>query len=304
LRITSLSLWQESEGILAVREAVKSGINFFDVAPYYGRTKAEIVLGRGLRDLPRDSYVLGTKVGRYDRSAFDFGAERVVSSVEESLKRLGVEYLDVVHCHDIEFGDLDLVVGETIPALLRLKEAGKIRAIGITGYPLEIFPYVLSCVAPKSVDVVLSYCNYTLQNDRLAVLSKSLRQKFGVGVINASPLCMGLLTDGGCPPWHPAGVAVKQAAIAANEVCKARGDGSTLASVALQYALGASEDMVATTLVGIESRARLRSNIAIMESSTDAGLLEQVRASFNDVRNETWASGRYLGKPARKSQPE
>jgi L-galactose dehydrogenase len=284
-----------------VHEAVKVGVNFFDVSPYYGRTKAESVLGQGLRDLPRDSFVLGTKVGRYDSSTFDFGAERVSLSVEESMMRLGVDYLDIVQCHDVEFGDIDVIVQETIPALVRLKEAGKIRAIGITGYPLEVFPYILSCVAPKSVDVVLSYCNYTLQNDRLALLARSLRANFGVGVINASPLCMGLLTDGGCPSWHPASDAVKQAATAANQVCKERAEGGgTLASLALQYALGAGEDMITSTLVGIESRARLRSNIAVMESTMDSELLEQVQAALAPVHNETWDSGRFLGKPTHK----
>jgi L-galactose dehydrogenase len=286
-----------------VHEAVKLGVNFFDVSPYYGRTKAETVLGLGLRDLPRDSFVLGTKVGRYDSSTFDFSAQHVFRSVEDSMKRLGVDYLDIVQCHDVEFGDLDVIVRETIPALVRLKEAGKIRAIGITGYPLEVFPYILSCVAPKSVDVVLSYCNYTLQNDRLALLARSLRATYGVGVVNASPLCMGLLTDGGCPPWHPASDAVKRAAAAANQVCKEGGEGGgggTLASLALQYALGASEGMIVSTLVGIESRARLRSNIAVMESTMDAELLEQVEAALAPVHNETWDSGRFLGKPTYK----
>lgn len=279
----------------AVHEAVKLGVNYFDVSPYYGRTKAESVLGRGLKDLPRDEFVIGTKVGRYDKDTFDFSAERVTRSVEESMARLCVDRLDIVQCHDVEFGDLDVVVRETIPALVKLKEAGKIRAIGITGYPLELFPYILSCVAPKSIDLVLSYCNYTLQNDRLATMAAGLRRDYGVGVINASPLSMGLLTDGGCPDWHPASNEIRKAAAEANAVCKQRNDGTTLPAVAMQYALAADSDIVASTLVGIESRDRLHSNLKIMESTVDPDVLRDVRKAFDGVRNETWDSGRFLG---------
>lgn len=279
----------------AVHEAVNLGVNYFDVSPYYGRTKAESVLGRGLKDIPRDEFVIGTKVGRYDKDTFDFTAERVTRSVEESMKRLCVDKLDIVQCHDIEFGDLDLVARETIPALVKLREAGKIRAIGITGYPLEIFPYVLTSVAPKSIDLVLSYCNYTLQNDRLATLAAGLRRDYGVGVVNASPLSMGLLTDGGCPAWHPASDRIKAAAGEANAVCALRDDGLTLPAVALQYALAADADVVASTLVGIESRARLHSNLKIMEERVDPDVLRDVQGAFAGVRNETWDSGRFLG---------
>lgn len=240
--------------------------------------------------------MLGTKVGRYDADSFDFSAERVVKSVEESMDRLNVQQLDIVQCHDIEFGDLDQISKETIPALVKLKEAGKIRAIGITGYPLEIFPYVLSCVAPRSIDVILSYCNLTLQNDRLLAMAAGLKRDYGVGIINASPLCMGLLTDGGCPDWHPASPAIKQAASTANELCKSRGDESTLPAVAMQYALTTDRDLITSTLVGIESRARLNCNLKILESLPNKSLLEDVRGVFAGVRNETWASGRFLGR--------
>lgn len=279
-----------------MHEAVKQGINFFDVSPYYGRTKAEAVLGRALRDLPRDSFVLGTKVGRYDTDTFDFSAERVTKSVHESMDRLNVEQLDIVQCHDIEFGDLDQIARETIPALVKLKEEGKIRAIGITGYPLEVYPYVLSCVAPKSVDLILSYCNLTLQNDRLLTMAAGLKRDYGVGIVNASPLCMGLLTDGGCPDWHPASAGIKAAASDANELCKSRGDGATLPAVAMQYALAADSEVITSTLVGIESRARLHSNLKILESSPDESLLRDVRAVFTGVQNETWTSGHFLGR--------
>src|ERR1041385_1323003 len=102
----------EAEGIRTVHTALDLGINFIDVSPYYGLTRAEEVLGRALATVPRDRYLLATKGGRYGESEFDFSAARVTASVEESLRRLGVEYVDLIQCHDIEFGDLDQVVNE------------------------------------------------------------------------------------------------------------------------------------------------------------------------------------------------
>ncbi len=67
--------------------------------------------------MPRDRYLLGTKLGRYDANHFDFSAKRVVESVDVSLHRMGVEHLDIILCHDIEFVDMAQIVNETLPAL-------------------------------------------------------------------------------------------------------------------------------------------------------------------------------------------
>lgn len=95
------------------------------------------------------------------------------------------------------------IIAETIPALVKLKETGKVRFIGITGLPLKVFHYVLDRVPPGTIDVVLSYCHYSMNDDSLAESLPYLKSK-GVGVISASPLSMGLLTDQGPPDWHPA----------------------------------------------------------------------------------------------------
>ncbi|KAF7056941.1 hypothetical protein CFC21_064302 [Triticum aestivum] len=187
-----------------VRRALDLGINFFDTSPYYGGTVSESVLGDCLRfaGVPRDSFVVATKCGRY-KEGFDFSAARVTRSIDESLARLGLDYVDILHCHDIEFTNLDQIVNETIPALQKIKESGKARFIGITGLPLSIFTYVLDRVPPGSVDLVLSYCHYGINDTALVDLLPYLKSK-GVGVISASPLAMGLLTDNGPPEWHPA----------------------------------------------------------------------------------------------------
>jgi L-galactose dehydrogenase len=274
----------EAEGVRAVHTAIDLGINFIDVSPYYGATRAETVLGKALREIPRDRYLLATKVGRYGPEEFDFSAGRVARSVEESLQRLGVETLDLIQCHDIEFGSLDQVVEETIPALRRLREQGKVRFIGITGLPLAIFPAVLD---RTPVDTVLSYCHYSLNDTSLQALFPYLRGK-EVGVINASPLAMGLLTERGAPSWHPAWPEVQAACARAAAHCRSRG--ADIAQLALQFALGAPD--VATTLVGTASPANLRKNAAWIEQPIDRDLLAEVLAILAPIHNCTWPSGR------------
>ncbi len=147
-----------SEGERAVHLAVDSGINLFDVSPYYGRTLAEERLGGALASR-REKVVLSTKCGRYDKQLFDFSAARVKASVDESLGRLRTDYIDLLTAHDIEFGDREQIVHETIPAMRDLQKQGKVRHIGISGLPLKMLADVAQRAA---VDTVLSYCHYNL----------------------------------------------------------------------------------------------------------------------------------------------
>ena len=247
-----------------------------------------MVLGRALAGIPRDQYLLATKVGRYGQEEFDFSARRVTESVEESLRRLGVETLDLVHCHDIEFGSLAQVSEETLPALERLRTQGKIRLLGLSGYPLRIFPTVLeSTSAGARADVILSYCHYYLGNNLLVELLPWLHQQ-GVGVINASPLGMGLLRDARPPDWHPAPPELRAACAAAAAHCRRRG--ASLADLALRYAL--AEERIATTLVGIAGTEELRRNLAAVGAPPDPVLLAEVLEILRPVRNLEWPSGR------------
>ncbi|KAF2320732.1 hypothetical protein GH714_030393 [Hevea brasiliensis] len=223
----------EDDAVASVREAFHRGINFFDTSPYYGGTLSEKMLGKGLKALgvPRNEYVVSTKCGRY-KEGFDFSAERVTRSIDESLERLQLDYVDILQCHDIEFGSLDQIVNETIPALQKLKEAGKIRFIGITGLPLGIFTYVLDRVPSGTVDVILSYCHYSINDSTLVDLLPYLKSK-SVGIISASPLAMGLLTENGPPEWHPASpeLKVEENVTAALELATFGKDQETLAEV-------------------------------------------------------------------------
>ena len=274
----------EQEGIRAVLTALDLGVNFIDVAPYYGITKAEIVLGKALKQTPRDSYYLSTKVGRYGSSDFDFSARRVVASVDESLARLNVDYVDIIFCHDIEFGSLDQMVEETIPALRGLQDSGKVRLVGVSGLPLGIFPYVAERV---DLDTILSYCHYTLYDTSLESIIPSLQRK-EIGIIGASPFGMGLLTGQELPAWHPATPEMRAACANARLHCQRKGVDIT--KLALQFSV--SNPDIVTTLVGIGSPEDIIANVQAIAQPIDQQLLAEVQTILAPVRDQTWMSGR------------
>ncbi|HVX84728.1 MAG TPA: aldo/keto reductase [Phycisphaerae bacterium] len=276
----------EPEGIRTVHTALDMGINFIDVSPYYGLTKAETVLGKALREIARERYFLATKVGRYgaEMKDFDFSAERVTRSVEESLERLGVDYVDVIQCHDVEFGDLRQIVEETLPALRKVVAAGKARFVGITGLPLAVFRRILD-QAP--VDTILSYCRYSLNDTALAGLLPYLREK-GVGIISASPLSMGLLSNREPPAWHPAPAEIRQACARAAALCRERG--TDIAKLAIQFAV--AEARIATTLVGTANPGNIANNVRWVDEPVDMDLLAEVQRILAPIRDRTWPSGR------------
>lgn len=274
----------ENAGLETVFQALDLGINLIDVSPYYGLKRAETVLGKALKQVSRERYYLATKVGRYGDAEFDFSADRVIRSVDESLARLNIDYVDIIQCHDIEFGDLDQVVCETLPALEKIREAGKARLIGITGLPLHIFKYVLD---RTDVDTVLSYCHYALNDQSLADLIPFLKSK-NVGIINASPLSMRLLTQEGPPEWHPAPKEIKEACAQATAFCKEKG--VDIAQLALQFSL--QHEGIATTLVGTASKENLKKNVSWASQPMDEALLDEVLKILAPIHNKTWPSGR------------
>jgi L-galactose dehydrogenase len=275
-----------AEGRRAVDVAIDSGINFFDVSPYYGRTEAEERLGRALSG-KRDGLVLSTKVGRYDRDlpgGFDFSADRVGRSVDESLRRLRVDVIDLFLAHDIEFARREVILSETLPAMRRLREQGKVRYIGITGFPLALLREVAD---EAGVDAILSYCHYDLLNARLDEELSPFARARGIGLINASPLHMGVLTQQGPPAWHVAPPEVLQAAREAASWCRARG--VDIADVALRFAV--RNRTVASTLVGMRTETEVRANLRTLSTDDEDGVLEAVQEILSPVRDVEWLSG-------------
>ncbi|MDR2804652.1 MAG: aldo/keto reductase, partial [Dysgonamonadaceae bacterium] len=237
---------KEEDGITAVHTAVDNGINFIDVSPYYGHLKAEIVLGKALKTIDRSRYYLSTKVGRYGidgENHWDYSARKVKESVFESMERLNVDYIDLFNVHDIEFADLEQVCRETLPAMVELREQGIIGHIGLTNLTLKHFKYVIDHVPAGTVESVLSFCHYCLNDDALLDYLDYFEQK-NVGVINASPFSMGLLTERGAPDWHPAPKPVRDLCKKAAEYCKSQG--KSIEQLAIRYS--ADNQRIATTL--------------------------------------------------------
>jgi L-galactose dehydrogenase len=277
----------DREGIATVRTALDLGVNFIDVSPYYGATKAETVLGKALQGVARDRYILATKIGQYGDGDFDFSAARVTRSLDESCARLGVDYVDLLQCHDIEFADLGQIVDETLPALLQLRAAGRIGHIGITGLPLKVFPAVLERVGPSVVETILSFCRYELNDTALDSLVPGLTRQ-GVGIINASPTGMGLLTERGVPAWHPAPPAMVAGARRAVEYCQSVG--ADIVKLAVQFCV--AHPGIATTLVGSANPDNIRKNIAYAEAPPDFELMGKVLELLRPIHNHNFTRGR------------
>jgi L-galactose dehydrogenase len=277
----------DNESIRTVHTALDLGINFIDVSPYYGKTRAETVLGRALKGVARERYILATKVGQYDDGVFDFSAERVTRSLDESCERLGVDYIDLLHCHDIEFADLDQIVNETLPALVRLREQGRIGHLGITGLPLKIFPSVIERTAPGVVEAILSFCHYELNDSSLTSILPLCRQR-GVGVINASPTGMGLLTARGVPSWHPAPASIVQGCRQAVEFCQRQG--VDIVKLAVQFSV--AHPQIATTLIGTANPDNIRKNVQWAEEEPDFELIGRLLEILRPIHNHNFTRGR------------
>lgn len=269
---------QLDEALQSVRVALDSGIDFIDTAPFYGRGMSEVLLGIALRGVPRDSYTLCSKLGRYDLGHFDFRPERVRESIDVSLHRLGTDHLDIALCHDIEFVNLQQVVEQTIPALRQLQQAGKVRFIGISGYPMQIFRYVCQ---RTELDCVMSYNQYTLQNTRFVDEQVPMLKDKGIGVINAGPFSARLLTNAPLPAWLKEPEEVKAAARRAAAHCASRG--VDIAKLALQFSCAHPD--IATTVAGSANPNNIRNWVRWLQEPIDQQLLGEVQAIFAPVKN-------------------
>lgn len=272
------------EVFASIRTALDCGMNLIDTSPYYGRGMSEVLLGVALQEVPREDYLLCTKLGRYDVGHFDFSARRVAESIDVSLHRLRTDHLDIVLCHDIEFVPLQQIIEETIPAVRKAQQAGKVRCVGISGYPMKIFTEV---AARTELDCILSYNQYTLQNTRLVDDVLPPLASKGVGIMNAGPFAARLLTNAPLPPWHKDAPEVQQAARRAAELCESRG--VDIAKLALQFSC--SHPGLATTIAGSANPNNIRRWAEWIADPIDEKLLAEVLAILAPVHNISHAEG-------------
>ena len=265
------------EAMQSCRVALELGMNFIDTSPFYGRGMSEVLLGQVLRDLPREEFILGTKLGRYDLQHFDFSAKRVMESIDVSLHRIGVDHLDIVLCHDIEFVDMQQIVDETIPAIQKIRDAGKVRYIGFSGYPMKIFPFIIDQI---DVDVVLSYNNYHLQNTRFADHFNYLKQK-NVGIMNAGPFCARLLTNAALPAWHQEPEEVRAVCKQAADHCSSKG--VDIAQLAVQFCV--ANESITTTVAGSANPENVRNWAKWAAAPMDEELLAEVLDIIEPIKD-------------------
>ena len=279
---------KENDALKAVFTAVENGLNFIDVSPYYGHYKAETVLGKALKELPRESFILSTKVGRYGKdgiNTWDYSAKRAKESIYESMERLNIDYIDLINVHDIEFADLHQVVNETLPALVELREKGVVGHVGITDLQLENLKWVIENSEQGVVESVLNFCHYSLNDDKLSDFLDFFDER-GLGVINASPFSMGLLTQRGIPDWHPAPKPLVEACKRAAEYCSEQG--YPIEKLAIQYSV--SNPRIPTTLFSSANPDSVLKNIKYIEEPIDWGLVDKVKEIIGDQQRVSWAN--------------
>ena len=278
----------ENRALDAVYTAVDNGMNFIDVSPYYGHYKAETVLGKALSNIDRGKYYLSTKVGRYGKdgvNTWDYSARRAKESVYESLERLHIDYIDLINVHDVEFSDLNQVINETLPALCELREEGVVKHVGITDLQPENLQFIIDRVPQGTVESVLCFCHYCLNDDMLIDYFDYFENK-GIGIINASPFAMGLLSKRGVPDWHPAPKALVEACQKATEHCEAKG--YPIEKLAIQYAI--SNPRIATTLFSSANPDNVKKNIQYVEEPIDWQLVKEVQDIIGDQKRARWAN--------------
>jgi L-galactose dehydrogenase len=274
----------EAEAGRAVAFAIDNGINFFDTSPYYGRTLSETRLGQAL-DGRRNEVVLASKCGRYDVDQFDFSAARITSSVEESLQRLRTDHLDILTAHDIEFGDREQIIHETIPAMRRLQEQGKVRFAGISALPIKL----LADVARRGkVDTIITYCHYNLMVRDLDRWLTPTAQADDIGLINAAALHLRILTREGPTAKHPAPSEVKAAGTKVVALLIAARLDPAVAAV--QYSL--THEYSASMLVGMSTVKEVRDNLSALEIQISPEVMADIDAILEPVKNRLWHSGR------------
>jgi len=283
----------EGRAIEAVFTALDGGMNLIDVSPYYGHYKAETVLGKALRQIPRDRYILSTKVGRYGKdgvNTWDYSGKRAQESVYESMERLGVEHIDLIHVHDIEFqaslpGGLQKVVDETLPALVELKEKGLVSHVGITDLQISNLRWVIDHSPEGAVETVLNFCHYCLCDDALAD-NLDYFEAHGIGLINASPLSMGLLSERGIPDWHPAPKLLVETCKSAAQYCKAQG--YPIEKLAMQFSV--SNPRIPSTLFSSANPDNVRRNLQFIEEPINWQLVNEVQEIIGPAMRLTWAN--------------
>lgn len=273
------------DGVAAVQAAIDHGITLFDTAPYYG--DAEERLGIALEGR-REQVLVSTKTGRFPGEEFDFSPSRIRASLENSLRLLRTDHVDIFFLHDIDFVNLDDILADSIDTIHQLKAEGKVRAVGTSSYGLTAAKRV---IVEAGVDVVLNFAHGTLLDNTMEEALGEVARTNNVELFNAAAVALGALTPGVltrdaagflAPP------AVISAARAMTEICQDRG--ADIAFLANQYAIQRSGAL--STVIGTTRLPHLRSAVEAAVTPIDEDLLSEVLQHRPRAADHQWSIGR------------
>ncbi len=273
----------ENEGIKTVHTALDSGINLIECSLYYGNKQFELLLGKALSSISRNKYYL-SKVGRYwnhGQKSRDYSAGRVIPSIDESIQRMSIDYIDFIHCHNIESANKQQIIQETLSALLSQKDSGKIRFIGITEIPLDDLRDVINSLLSETTDTIITFCHYSL-NDNSLIDYLDFFNGRKTGVINAALLSTGLLTEGGAPDWHPADAKIVKTYTEAAHFCKKAG--TQIEKIAIQFSI--SNRKIPTTLIITANPENMKQDIKWFDDPIDMALPNKVLSNFKLIHRK------------------
>lgn len=271
-------------GDQTVRRALDLGMRYLDTAPHYGAGTAERILGEALKDVPRESYTLSTKVGRLLRPRlpgevpedegftgepplkreWDFSGDGVRRSLEESLDRLGLDRADIVYLHDPDEHE-EQVYAEAYPALAALRDEGVVGAIGAG---MNQAAMLARFVRRLDLDVVLCAGRYTLLDRSASRELLPACAERGTSVVMGGVFNSGLLAGGTTYDYLPASAEMLERVERLRRVCESHG--VPLRAAAMRFPFG--DPSVVSVLAGCRTPAEAEDNADLFEMDIPAAL--------------------------------
>jgi D-threo-aldose 1-dehydrogenase len=265
------------QAVETIRAALGLGINWFDTAPRYGLGLAEQRLGMALAGVPRDTYVLATKVGWRvfpdGTKAPDFSRDGVQRSIAASLERLGIERIDIVHIHDPD-DHYPSAVDQVFPALATLRDQGVIRAISVG---MNQWQMLADFAREVDVDCFLLAGRYTLLEQGALDSFLPLCQHKKIGLLLGGVYNSGILASGARPGamynYAPAPPDILDRVARIEAICARHN--VPLHVAALQFAL--AHPAVSAIVVGAGSSAEVQANLVALDRPIPVDLWAELR---------------------------
>ena len=282
LQVTSLSLGgariggsnvTDDEAIETVHRAITLGINYIDTSPLYGESERRI--GLALVDGWREKIYLATKTGTHPKWRGDYSASGTRRSVENSLKLLGTDYLDVCLVHDPSNMDPVIAKDGALETLQKMRDEGLVRFIGVG---LRQHEFHKIAIETGMVDVILTFLDYTLVRQTANEWLLPFATEKDIGVINGSPIAAGLLSDlePDVNERPPEGELAHKLWQWAND------NNLSLLNLAIQFCL--RQSLIATNLSGSKNVTEVEQNFAAATTPISDEVWEEYKNRFTDEK--------------------